>query len=119
MRFKYGKPLAQIAATVLGAVLALLVSGGTFGWAELINVAILGVTALGVYVKKNTIDFPYAKTIVSAVGAVLVVLSSAVLTGGITTPVVIQIVLAVLGSLGVYGVEGTELEPGGLSPARV
>jgi len=119
LKFKYAKPVAQIVATVLGGLGALVASGGVLGWAELVNLLILGVTALGVYVKSNTISFPYAKSVVAVAGAVLAVLASAFLTGGLTAPVVVQIVLAALGALGVYGVEGTELEPGGLSPARV
>jgi len=115
---KYGKLAAIVLATVLSAVLAVVTAGGALTAVVWVNAALLGVGSVAVFLKSNTVAWPYAKTAVAVATAVLTVVASALLTGGITTPVVLQIVLAALGAVGVYATPATEL-PGGLSPKRV
>lgn len=97
----YAKFLVQVLVTI-GAAVAAAWTGGITP-AEWINIAIVGVGALAVFAGPNVPGAAYTKSILSALSAALVVLTSAI-TGGISVPEIIQIVIAAAGALGVYAV---------------
>lgn len=100
---KYAKLAAQCVTTVLLAVVAALYGDNLLTSVEWVNVAIVGVTAAGVFAAPNIPGAKYTKLIISAVGAVLTLLASAIV-GGIQLIEVIQMVIAALGAVGVYAV---------------
>ena len=111
----YLKFAAQVGATVLAAVVALL--NGTDhqpGVSDWVNVAIVGLGAVAVLGAGNLPDgvWRYTKTIVAAATAVAVLLQS-VLTDGISAAEWLQLALAALGALGVAGAPGPVVEPVG------
>lgn len=95
----YVKFFVQVLVTI-GAALSAVWTGGVTP-TEWINVAIVGVGALAVFAGPNVPGAAYTKSILSALSAGLVVLASAI-TGGISVPEIIQIVIAAAGALGVY-----------------
>jgi hypothetical protein len=99
---RYAKTILAIIAAGLGILTAAL-SDDVVTPAELVNVAIAVVTAVGVYLVPNTpaTAARTLKTIVAAGGAALTALSSA-LTDGVTTGEWLQIALAALAAVGVY-----------------
>ena len=103
----YKKFVAIVIATVLSAVSAALVGDNVISPQEWVNVAILGVGALGVFAAPNVPGANYTKSILAVLTAVLTVLSS-VIIGGVGTTEIIQIILAGLGAVGVYALPNTE-----------
>jgi predicted small integral membrane protein len=103
---QYLKFAAQVVATVLSAV-ALALGDGQVSSSEWINVVILGLGSVAVLGAGNLPAGVWArtKTLVSAATAGAVFLQSAI-TGGITGAEWLQLVLAVLGTVGVMAVRG-------------
>lgn len=97
---KYTKAITQVVVTILVALAAVWTGGVTP--LEWVNVAIVGVTALNVFAAPNVPGAAYTKGILSAAGAGLVVLASAITGGGVTFPEIVQIVVAALGAVGVF-----------------
>lgn len=100
---RYSKLFAQVLATILTALVPLFIGNQHIGVTEWVNVAIVGVSAAGVFAAPNVPGAAYTKSILAALAAALTVLVSAVV-GGITPGEYAQIALAVLGALGVYAV---------------
>lgn len=95
----YGK---AIIATVYNTLLAVLIAYTDGGINGLEWVTILGtfvISALGVAIPRNTRS-PYLKAIVAAVTAAVGALTTALFDGNLTTPELIEVVVAVAGSLG-------------------
>lgn len=105
---KYTKAIVQVLVTVLVALAAVWTNGVTTP--ELVNVAIVGVGALGVFAAPNVPGAAYTKSILAALTAGLVVLAS-VITSGVGFPELVQIIVAVAGAVGVYALpnKGAEL----------
>lgn len=97
---QYSKLIAQVAGTVLTALLP-LVTLGHITATQWVNVAIVAAGACHVFTAANVPGAKYSKFIVSLVTAALTVLSSAII-GGISTGEWIQIAVAVLSAAGVY-----------------
>lgn len=95
---KYLKLLAQVVATIGAAVFAVWTDGITTQ--EWINVAIAAVTAFGVFQAPNVPGAKYTKVILAAAGAVLVFLVTAI-SGGIDAAELYQILVIILGAVGV------------------
>lgn len=100
--------IAKALVALLAAVLAAVVPGllgdqplGVVGW---INVVVLAAGAVQVFNATNLPGWSIAKTIAAAISAAGVIVVSALSSGGISTVDWIQIVLAVVGALGVYAV---------------
>lgn len=94
------KTLVAVLAAVLAAVLPGL-TGDTFGLVELVNVTILAAGAIQVFNAGNLPSFRYAKTVAAAVAALGVVFISAWTDFRISPAEVVQMILAVLGAVGV------------------
>ena len=97
----YSKFIAIVVATVLSGVTAALAGDSIISPQEWVNIAILGVGALGVFAAPNVPGAAYTKSILAVLAAVLTVLAT-VIIGGVGTTEIIQMVLAGLGALGVY-----------------
>lgn len=95
----YTKAIVQVIVTVLVALAAFWTDGVTAN--EWVNVAIVGVGALGVFAAPNVPGAEHTKSILAALAAGLVVLSSAIV-GGVTFPEIVQIIVAGAGAVGVY-----------------
>lgn len=95
---KFGKSLTQAFAAVL-VVVASVVSGGITE-AEGIQIAIAIAGAVGVYLAPNLPQYQWIKTAMAAVSVALMTATS-LITDGLTTAEIINIVLAGLGVLGV------------------
>jgi hypothetical protein len=95
----YTKFIVQALITVLVALAAVWTGGVTN--VELVNVAIVGIGALGVFAAPNVPGAAYTKAILSALTAGLVVLAS-VITNGIVFPELVQILVAAAGAVGVF-----------------
>lgn len=100
---KYAKFVAIALATVLSAVSAALVGDNVISPQEWVNIAILGVGALGTFAAPNVPGAAYTKAVLAVLTAVLTVLATVIL-GGIGTTEIIQMLLAALGALGVYAI---------------
>jgi len=105
----YTKSLLAIVAAALG-ILVTGLADDVLTAAELTNVAIAIVTALGVYLVPNLPSGPaaYLKFAVALLGAALVALSS-FLDGGVSTSEWLQVALAGLTAIGVYVVPNIPL----------
>lgn len=101
---KYARFIAIVIATVLSAVSAALVGDSIISPQEWVNVAILGVGALGVFAAPNVPGAEYTKTILAVLAAGLTVLAT-VIVGGVGTAELIQIAIAGLGAIGVFAVK--------------
>lgn len=103
---QYMKLAAQVIATIVSAV-ALAFGDGQVSASEWINVLILGLGSVAVLGAGNLPEglWAHTKTFVSAATAGAVFLQSAI-TGGIDGAEWLQLVLAVLGAVGVYAVRG-------------
>lgn len=101
---RYSKFFAMVVATVLSAVMAALVGDSVISPQEWVNIAILGVGALGVFAAPNVPGARYTKSILAVLAAGLTVLASTII-GGVSTVEWIQIVLAGLAAVGVYAVK--------------
>ena len=98
----YAKFIVQALITVLAALAGVWTGGVTP--VEWVNVAIIGVGALGVFAAPNVPGAPYTKAVLAVLTAGLVVLSSAIV-GGIDFPELVQIIVAGAGAVGVYAVQ--------------
>lgn len=96
---KYTKAIVQVVVTILVALAAVWTGGVTN--MELVNVAIVGAGALGVFTAPNVPGAAYTKGILAAITAGLVVLASAI-TGGVAFPELVQIIVAAAGAVGVF-----------------
>lgn len=105
------KQYLKMVAAVLGAVLTALVPIFSLGSGvtaqQWVNVAIVGVSACVVFTAPNIPGAAYTKVIISALLAGLTVVVS-VISGGISTAEWIQIGVAVLTALGVFGAKNTD-----------
>lgn len=109
---KYGKFIAQVFFTAVGAVVAALVDD-RIDAAEWINVAILTMGAISVLGAGEFTEgvWRHTKTIVSAATAALTLLASFVSDGGlITTSEWLQIALAAASVLGVAVTPGPKVQ---------
>jgi hypothetical protein len=104
---KYAKFIAIVIATVISGIVAALAGDSIISPTEWVNIAILGVGALGVFAAPNVPGSAYTKSILAVLAAVLTVLASAIV-GGITTTEWLQIALAGLGALGVYAIPNAD-----------
>lgn len=103
---KYAKLIAQILGTVFIAVATAIVGAatdGNVGSGEWFNVVTVGLTAIPLVAIPNTAWQGYAKTIITAFGAAIVVMSS-VFSNGISPTEWLQIALALVTALGVWKV---------------
>jgi 2-keto-3-deoxy-6-phosphogluconate aldolase len=107
---KYAKFIAIVLATVISGVTAALAGDSIVSPTEWVNIAILGVGALGVFAAPNVPGAAFTKSILAVLAAVLTVLASAII-GGISTTEWLQIGLAALGALGVYAIPNSD-DPG-------
>lgn len=98
----YTKFVVQAVITVLVALAAVWAGGVTP--VEWVNVAIVGVGALGVFAAPNVPGAEYTKGILAALTAGLVVLASAI-TGGLVFVEIVQILVAAAGAVGVFAFE--------------
>lgn len=98
---KYAKALVAILGAVIAAVVASVngVDLDGHGWT---NVGLLLTTAAAVYVAPNVPGAKYTKVILAALGALVTGFVSSH-TGGFTQTEVIQLAVAVLTAVGVYG----------------
>lgn len=104
----YWKSVVAVVVAVLSALQAALFGDEVISSTEWVNVAIAGTTAAAVFAAPNVPGARYTKAILAALGAVLVVLASAIV-GGITTSEWVQIALAALGTVAVAGVKNKPL----------
>lgn len=100
---KYAKFIAIVAATVISGIIAAMAGDSIISPTEWVNIAILGVGALGVFAAPNVPGAAYTKSILAVLAAVLTVLASSII-GGISTTELLQIAMAGLGALGVYAI---------------
>lgn len=107
----YTKFIGQVLATGLAALIPSL-TDNVVSASEWVNVGILTLGSVGVLGAGNLPAgvWKYTKTYVSAATAGLVVLAS-FLTDGVSLTEWLQVVIAVLGSLGVFGVPGPKVYP--------
>jgi FtsH-binding integral membrane protein len=99
----YAKMIAQILATAVSAAVVALTTDGAFSDVELINIAIAAVGAVGVFYVPNAPNGPVAKAVVAVLMAVLT-LAVNLIVDGVTLSEWLQLVVAALGAIGVYGV---------------
>jgi len=99
----YAKTFAAIAATVFSAGVAALTGDNHISAQEWINVSIAFVAAVGVFYVPNAPNAPVAKAVVAALSAALA-LAVNFIVGGIDLSEWLQLALAALGAVGVYGV---------------
>jgi 2-keto-3-deoxy-6-phosphogluconate aldolase len=99
----YWKAAVAVLIALLSALQAALLGDEVISNTEWVNVAIAGTTAASVFAAPNVPGARYTKAILAALGAVLVVLTSAII-GGISTSEWIQIALAAFGTVGVLSV---------------
>ena len=106
----YKKFFAELAATVLAAIMPAIAGDGEFSTAEKINTLIIALGAVGVLGAGNLPEgvWKWMKGYVAAATAVAVVASSA-FTDGFTTAEIIQMVLAALATAGVVGLDGPKV----------
>ena len=106
----YAKFFAQVAATVLAAIVPLLNGTAHPNGSDWVNVAIIGLGAVAVLGAGNLPAgvWKYTKTIVAAATAVAVLLQSAI-TDGISSAEWLQLALAALGALGVVVAPGPKV----------
>jgi hypothetical protein len=104
------KFFAQIAVTVLAAVVPLLNGTDHPTGSDWVNVAIIGLGAVAVLGAGNLPAgvWKYTKSIVSAATAVAVLLQSAI-TDGVSSAEWIQLALAAAGALGVLAAPGPKV----------
>lgn len=109
----YLKFAAQVIATVIAGIIAAL-ADNRLSDLEWINVVILGLGSVAVLGAGNMSDgvWKYTKLIVSAATAGAVVLHTLIADGiDLGTSQWLQILVAVLAALGVFGVKGPLVEP--------
>lgn len=101
------KAMGILLATVLSAILAALTGDQSISPTEWVNVVIGAVGVVAVYVVPNVTGSTaaYAKGIVAALSAVLVLLQS-LISDGVSGTEWIQLAMAALGALGVIALPG-------------
>lgn len=104
----YAKSLLYVLLAVAG-VLVTALTDNVVTTPELVNVAIIGVGAVGIYVVPNAPEgvARFMKTAVAFVAAALVALAS-FLSDGITTSEWLQIAVAAFAGIGVYIIPNEE-----------
>lgn len=100
----YAKAAVAVLAAVLAAILPGLTTDGPLGFVGVVNVIVLAAGAVQVYNAANLPGYRYAKVIAAAVAAAGVVVVSAWSDEFISSAEWVQIVLAVLGAVGVGAV---------------
>lgn len=90
---RYKKAFVAALGVVLSAILAASVGDGVLNTNEWANVLILGTGAASATIAPNTREAKYVKAMLVGVSAMATVFMS-VFMGGLTTPEIIQIVLA-------------------------
>jgi hypothetical protein len=107
----YLKFIAQVAATVIAAIIAMLNGAAPHGPSDWVNVVVIGLGAIAVLGAGNLPVgvWAHTKAIVSAATAVAVLLQS-VITDGISSAEWLQLLIAALGALGVFAVKGPVVE---------
>lgn len=108
--------VAKFIVGLIGAALlwvaTYLAAGGHMTVVSWIQLAIQVVAAVGVYVAANLPQYPYAKTIIAAVLAVLQLTVTLLLRDGhLTQPDIWALVIALLTTLGVYAFPNTPPGP--------
>lgn len=106
---QYGKFGAQIAATIIAAIIAAL-SDDRIDFVEWLNVGVLGLGAVGVLGAGNLPAgvWAYMKSYVAAASAALVLWQS-LASGGMTAGEWMQLAVAALGAVGVYAIPGPKV----------
>lgn len=101
---QYSKAAAQVAATVLMGLIPLLVDNH-LSTIEVINLCIIGTSSIGVAIVPNLTGgvAKYAKGAVAVIGAVLVLLTSLISDGSLSSSEIIQLIVAAFGAVGVVG----------------
>jgi peptidoglycan/LPS O-acetylase OafA/YrhL len=104
----YSKTWGMVVATVLSAVLPALVDG-SLSPTEWINVALafVGAVSVAIVPNLNAGVGKYAKAAVAVAAAVLTLLVS-LIDGGLSTPEILQLVIAALGAVGVVSLPGPQ-----------
>lgn len=102
----YAKAGAAVVATILSGVVAALTGDNTIGDVEWINIAILGVGALGIFAAPNVPGARVTKAVLAVLSAVLMLLVN-LIVDGVTLSEWMQLGVAALGALGVYAVPNT------------
>lgn len=101
---KYAKGWASLAITVLTLVVGVMTDGITA--AEWLTVGGAAVGTVAVVGLPNLPENPAVKTVAQVAGVILGGLAAAIVTpDGITTSVVVQLVIAAAGAIGVYEVK--------------
>ncbi len=110
---EYGKAL--VAVLVAGVVVAYQALGGDgrIEPVEWVSIAIAVTTAIGVYLVPLAPRAKWTKTAVAGLLAVLQVVSSAVLEGGLTTDMILLAIITVAGAVGIYVAPATSVSDGG------
>lgn len=103
---RYAKTVAMIVATGLSAAIVALTGDSTFSNVEYINIAIAVVGAVGVFYVPNAHDGPVAKAVVATLMAVLT-LAVNLIVDGVSLSEWLQLAVAALGALGVYGLRNS------------
>lgn len=103
----YSKAIAAVIATVLSGVVAALSGDGLVDATEWVNVAILAVGACAVFASPNVPGAPFTKSVLAVLTAVLTLLVSFIGDGVVDVTEWLQLGVAALGALGVYGAPNT------------
>jgi hypothetical protein len=117
----YLKPLAQLGATVLSALLVVLTSQDHISNVDWVNIAITGLGAVMVLGAGNFPEgfWSHTKAYVSAAMAALVTLNSILVTGAnLDRANWIEIIMAFLAALGVVAVKGPRVVPASAGVAK-
>lgn len=99
----YAKCVLAIIASGLSAAIVALTDDGVFNNVEKINVAIAVVSAVGVFYVPNAVNAKVAKAVVAVLMAILT-LAVQLIAGGFTLSEWLQLAMAGLAALGVYGI---------------
>lgn len=104
---RYAKFIAATIATVLSAIVA-AATDSVITADEWVNVAILGVGSLAVFSAPNVPGASTTKAVIAVLTGVLTLLVS-LISDGLTTPEVLQLIVAGLGAIGVYAVPNNKV----------
>jgi len=102
----YAKFGAALVATILSGILAALTGDQVIDPVEWVNIAAVGVGAVGVLYFPNVPSAPAAKAVVAALLAVLALLANLIL-GGLDFTEILQLLIAGLSAVGVYAVKNS------------
>lgn len=100
---QYAKALMAVLATIVSAVIAALTGDNHIGDVEWINIAIAGAAALSVFAAPNVPGARITKFVLAFFMAVLT-LAVNLIADGITLSEWLQLLVAGLGSVGVYAI---------------